>query len=130
MIRKGLAFASLFLLLAGVELSTEGISLVLARLRTGVGALFAGNEFHVSALRFSVGVGALAIGLAIWILLIWSARHRDDVAVVGSACPQCGNHTRRVKRKEWQRLLSLVLGERLVRRRCENCGWTGLALRG
>jgi hypothetical protein len=128
-IRKGLAFASLFLLIAGVELSTEGISLILARLRTGTGALFSGNEFHVSGMRFSVGVGALTIGLAIWILLIWSARHRHDVAVVGSACPQCGNHTRRVKRKEWQRILSLVLGERLIRRRCEQCGWSGLTVR-
>jgi hypothetical protein len=124
-----MAFASLFLLVVGVELSTEGISLILARLRTGVGAMFSGNEFHVSGMRFSVGIGALAIGLAIWILLIWSARHRHDVAVVGTACPQCGNHTRRVKRKEWQRILSLVLGERLVRRRCEQCGWSGLALR-
>ena len=130
MIRKGLAFASLFLLLAGLEMSTEGISLVLARLRTGMGALFSGNEFHVSGIRFSVGVGALAIGLAIWILLVWSDRHRHDVDVVGSACPQCGNHTRRVKRKGWQRLLSMVLGERLVRRRCEQCGWSGLALGG
>jgi len=129
-IRKGLAFASLFLLLAGLELSTEGISLVLARLRTGMGAVVAGTEFHVSGFRFSVGVVALALGLTIWILLIWSARHRHDAAAVGSVCPQCGNHTRRVKRKGWQRLLSLVLGERLVRRRCEHCGWSGLALRG
>jgi hypothetical protein len=125
-----LAFAALFFLLAGLELSTEGISLVVARLRTGMGALLAGNEFHVSGLRFSVGVGALTLGVAILALLAWSARHRNDVAVVGTACPQCGNHTRRVKRKGWQRLLSVMLGERLVRRRCAHCGWAGLALRG
>ena len=130
MIRKGLAFTSLFLLLAGLELSTEGISLVLARLRTGLGALFSGTEFQVSRMRFTVGVAALAIGLAIWMLLIWSAQHRHDAATVGSACPQCGNHARRVKRKGWQRLLSLVLGERMVRRHCEHCGWSGLTLRG
>lgn len=130
MIRKGLAFTSLFLLLAGLELSTEGISLVLARLRTGMGALLSGTEFHVSGMRFSVGVVALAIGLGIWIVLIWSARHRHEAATVGSACPQCGNHARRVKRKGWQRLLSLVLGEHMVRRHCEHCGWSGLTLRG
>jgi hypothetical protein len=129
-IRKGLAFAALFFLLAGLELSTEGISLVLARLRAGIGAVLAGSEFHVSGFRFSVGVGALAIGVVILVLLGWSARHRNDVAVVGSACPQCGNHTRRVKRKGWQRLLSTMLGERLVRRSCGHCGWSGLALRG
>ena len=130
MIRKGLAYAALFFLLAGLELSTEGISLVLARLRAGMGALLSGNEFYVSGLRFTVGVGGLAIGVVILALLGWSAGHRHDVAMVGSACPQCGNHTRRVKRKGWQRLLSAMLGERLVRRRCEHCGWTGLALRG
>lgn len=130
MIRRGLAFASAFLLLAGVELSTEGVSLVLARLRTGMGALLAGTDFHVSGLRFTVGVVALTLGLAIGILISWSDRHRHDAAIVGSACPQCGNHTRRVKRKGWQRLLSVVLGERLVRRHCEHCGWQGLALRG
>ncbi|MDP2954952.1 MAG: zinc ribbon domain-containing protein [Longimicrobiales bacterium] len=127
--RRGLAFTSLFLLIAGMELATEGISLVFARLRTGLGALLTGTEFHVSGLRFGVGLGALILGLAIWVLLIWSAHRRDDVATVGTICPQCGNPTRRVKRKEWQRLLSTVLGERLTRRRCETCGWSGLSLR-
>lgn len=127
MIRRGLAFASLFLLLAGLELATEAITLVLTRLRTGMSALLTGAEFHVSGLRFTVGVIGIALGLAIWVLLMWSARRRHDVAVSGSACPQCGNRTRRVKRKEWQRVLSLVLGERLTRRRCETCGWTGLS---
>lgn len=129
MIRRGLAFASLFLLLAGLELSTEGISLVMARLRTGLGSILSGTEFHVSGLRFSVGFIALVLGMAIWILLIWSAQHRGDVASVGTACPQCGNHTRRVKRTELQRVLSFVMGERLTRRRCEQCGWSGLSLR-
>lgn len=129
MIRRGLAFASGFLLLAGVELSTEGVSLVATRLGAGAGALLAGSEFHVSALRYGVGVGALTVGSGIALLLLWSARHRDDVATVGAACPQCGNHTRRVKRRGWQRLLSFVMGERLTRRHCEHCGWSGLSLR-
>jgi len=46
---------------------------------------------------------------------------------VGDGCPNCGNVTRRVKRREWQRLLSALLGERLMRRRCETCGWVGLS---
>jgi len=128
--RRGLAFTSLFLLLAGLELSTEAFSLVLARLGTGVGAVLSGTEFHVSTLRFVVGVLTLAVGLAIWLLLIWSHTQRTEVASVGTTCPQCGNRTRRVKRKEWQRLLSTLLGERLSRRRCETCGWTGLSLKG
>jgi ribosomal protein L37E len=127
--RRGLAFASLFLLVVGLELSTEGISLAVARLRTGLGSLLTGTEFHVSALRFGVGLAALILGLSIWMLLIWSAHRRQEVATVGTSCPQCGNPTRRVKRREWQRLLSALLGEHLTRRRCETCGWSGLSLR-
>jgi hypothetical protein len=127
--RRGLAFTSIFLFLAGLELSAQGISLVLARLRTGVGALFAGTEFHVSGPRFAVGMVALILAVVIWGLLVWSSSQLGGVATVGPICPQCGNRTRRVRRKEWQRLLSFVLGERLTRRRCETCGWTGLSLK-
>lgn len=128
MIRRGLAFAAAFLFVAGLEMSTEAISLVLARLRAGVGALMAGAEFHVSPLRFVVGVLTLVVGLAIGILLLWSRSQRVEVASVGALCPQCGNRTRRVKRRDWQRLLGTLLGEPLTRRQCETCGWTGLSL--
>jgi len=128
--RRGLAFTSLLLLLAGLEMSTEALSLVLDRLGAGFSSLLAGTEFHVTGLRFGLGVFFLLVGLAIWVLLIWSAGQRHDVASVGTTCPQCGNRTRRVKRREWQRLLSAVLGERLSRRKCETCGWTGLSLGG
>jgi len=127
--RRGLAFTSIFLLLAGLELSAEGISLILARLRTGVGAVFTGTEFHVSGPRFVVGLVALILAVVIWGLLVWSDSQLGGVATVGPICPQCGNRTRRVRRKEWQRLLSFVLGEHLTRRRCETCGWTGLSLK-
>lgn len=127
--RRGLAFTSLFLFLVGLELSTEGISLILTRLRTGVGALLAGAEFHVSGARFTVGLVSLSLAVVIWGLLAWSSSQLGGIATVGPICPQCGNRTRRVKRKEWQRLLALVLGERLTRRRCETCGWTGLSLK-
>jgi len=129
MMRRGLAFTSVFLFLAGLELAAEGISLVLARLRTGVGALFAGAEFHVSGPRFVAGAAALILAVLIWILLVWSYSQVGEVATVGPICPQCGNRTRRVRRKEWQRLLSFIIGERLTRRRCETCGWSGLSLK-
>lgn len=129
MIRRALAFLSVFLLVTGLEMSTEGISLVLARLRLGLTALGTGSEFHISGARFSVGVASMFLGILLLVLLLWSGFRRQEVATVGSACPQCGNPTRRVKRKEWQRLLSALLGERLTRRRCETCGWSGLSLR-
>lgn len=129
MIRRALAFLSLFLLVTGLEMSTEGISLVLARLRLGLSAILTGSEFHISAMRFSVGFASMLVGVVLLVLLFWSELRRQEVATVGSACPQCGNPTRRVKRREWQRLLSALLGERLTRRRCETCGWSGLSLR-
>lgn len=109
-------------------MSTEAFSLVLARLRMGLGALFAGADFHVSGFRFVVGLVALLLSALIWALLLWSARRRTDVTTVGTTCPQCGNRTRRVKRKEWHRILSTLMGESLTRRRCETCGWSGLSL--
>jgi hypothetical protein len=127
--RRGLAFASVLLFLAGLELSAEGISLILARLRTGAGALFAGTQFHVSAPRYVVGLLALLAAIVMWGLLVWSSSKVGGISTVGAICPQCGNRTRRVRRKEWQRLLSFVLGEHITRRRCETCGWTGLSLR-
>ncbi len=117
------------LVVFGLELSTQGVSLVLARISAGVSAVFAGVEFHVGAARFLVGLTFLLLGLVLWALGIWSAHAQAKVAVVGAACPQCGNDTRRVKRRDWQRLLSFVWGERLTRRRCETCHWTGLSLR-
>jgi hypothetical protein len=127
--RRGLAFTSLFLLLAGLELSTEALTLVISRVRSGLGSILAGTEFHVSPFRFAVGMVAMLVGVTLWSLLVWSASRRKDVASVGTNCPQCGNRTRRVKRKESQRVLSAILGERLTRRRCETCGWSGLSLR-
>ena len=125
--RRGMAFSSVFLLLAGLEMSTEGLSLILGRLRSGVIALASDAPLHVSEARFATGVGFILVGLALWLLLVWSAGHRQDVAAFGGTCPQCGNRTRRLKRKEWQRILGLVLGEHLSRRRCEACDWSGLS---
>jgi len=127
--RRGLAFTSVFLFLAGLELSTEGISLILARMRTGAGALVAGTQFHVSGARYIVGLLAVLVAVAVWGLLVWSASQIRRITTVGAICPQCGNRTRRVRRKGWQRLLSFLLGERITRRRCETCGWTGLSLK-
>ena len=127
--RRGLAFVVLLLLLMGLELSTQAVTLVAQRMGAGFAALAAGTEFQVPAVRFVIGAVAVLLGLVIWALLLWSDRKRSAVASVGSTCPQCGNETRRVKRREWQRILSALLGERLTRRKCETCGWMGLSLK-
>jgi len=125
--RRGLAFSSFFLLLVGLEMSTEGLSLIVARLRSGVVAVMNDVPLHVSPARFVFGATLMVVGMTLWVLLIWSAGHRGDVATVGSTCPQCGNVTRRVKRRAWERLLSWIMGQRLTHRHCDTCGWSGLS---
>ncbi len=127
--RRGMAVISVVLVLLGLELSTQAVTLIFARFGAGLQSIVAGVEFHVSPVRFGTGVLILGLGLALWLLLLWSGQVRDAVNSVGSSCPACGNKTRRVKRRGWQRVLSFMLGQRLTRRTCEVCGWNGLSLR-
>ncbi len=126
--RRGLLLGSAGLSVVGLELATRSVSLTLGRLQSGFSALFAGVEFQVGAFRFLVGVTALMAGLVLALLAVWSVRLWSMVQTVGKACPECGERTKRVKRKRWQRLASRLMGERLNRRSCERCGWTGLTL--
>ena len=125
--RRGLSLLALATMLAGLELSTEVVSLFLSRFGAGVQAIVAGVEFHVAPTRFVVGLLSLFVGLALWGLLMWSGQAKSAVNSIGGMCPDCGNKTRRVKRKESQRILAMVLGQRLTRRKCEVCGWHGLS---
>ncbi len=127
--RRGLGFVAVLLVLMGLELSTQGVTLIASRLGVGVSALLGRSAFHVPGFRFGAGIVLLAGGLALWILLAWSARTRVVVPAVGDGCPQCGNPTRRVRRQVSQRLLAALLGEHLTRRRCDTCGWVGLSRR-
>ncbi|MGD8319808.1 MAG: hypothetical protein PVJ02_05125 [Gemmatimonadota bacterium] len=127
--RRGLAFLALASVVVGLELSAETVSLTLARLHAGISAVLSGVEFHVSALRFLLGLVLVALGLSMSVLLTLSVRQRRSVVAVGPACPRCGNRTRRVKRSGMQRLLAALLGEGMTRRKCDTCGWVGLSLR-
>jgi hypothetical protein len=128
LMRRGLAILALVLVLVGIELSTEAITLLVLRLVAGATALAAGAEFHVSSFRFVVGALALLSGSVLGGLVVWADSKEGAVSSYGSDCPRCGAHTRRVKRRDWHRLLSFVIGERLSRRKCETCGWVGLSL--
>ena len=127
--RRGLATVSLTLVFLGIELATEAVTLMVARLSGGFRSLAAGEEAAISPVRFGSGVLVLGGGLALWLLLVWSGRLSAAVGSVGVGCPDCGNHTRRVKRKGWHRLLSFLLGMRLTKRQCDRCGWNGLSER-
>ena len=126
--RRSLAFISLALVLMGLELSTEAISLTLGRLKAGASAVLAGAEFHIPAIRYEVGVFSLVLGVVLAAVLFWSNRARGEIQAVGHLCPSCGSPTRRVKRRKRHKLLSAIMGESLSRRKCETCGWVGLTL--
>jgi len=128
-LRRSLAVVSAILVLAGVEMSTEALTLTLRRLQAGLQALFLGVEFHVSPLRFEVGVAAIAGGIVLGALLLWASRWTNSIDAVGVLCPQCGARTRRVKRRRRHKLLSVLTGRRLTRRKCDVCGWHGLSAR-
>ena len=127
MMRRVMVFFAVVTLLAGLELSTELVTLFTARLGAGTRAIFSGVEFHVAPVRFVVGLISLVVGVVTWGALAWSGRMAAKVNSVGSICPDCGNKTRRVKRKEWHRFLAMLIGRELTRRRCEICGWHGLS---
>jgi hypothetical protein len=127
--RRGLVLVSLLLVLLGLELSTEAVTLVAERFVEGISALLGRTESGLPGFRFVGGLVALASGMGLWILLGWSARRRGAVGAEGDACPQCGGETRRVRRRGWQRLLGALLGERTTRRKCGTCGWVGLSVR-
>jgi len=128
-VRRLLAFVSLILILLGLELSTQTLSLTVSRMSAGIEAALAGVEFYVPTARFVVGLVFVGAGLVLWAMLVWARRTRASVGSVGSACPNCGSQTRRIKRKRWQRFVSTLGGQRIARRKCETCGWIGLALR-
>lgn len=128
LMRRGFSLLPVVLVLVGVELSTEAVSVALARLRSGVLAVLSGVEFYLPKVRFGAGLLALFLGLVLWVLLLWAARQRRVLASMGRACPTCGGDTRRVSRTELQRWLGALMGEQVTRQTCANCGWTGLSL--
>jgi len=117
------------LILLGLELSTRTVSLTLSRIASGFSAMAGGLDFHVSSGRFMggfvlVGVGAVLYGMSVVVI-----RAERRVSLVGDKCPACHGSTKRVKRKRLHRMLASVMGQRLTRRKCEDCHWVGLSLK-
>ena len=126
--RRGLSYLPVVLVLVGVELSTEAVSVALVRLRSGVLAVMSGVEFYLPKMRFGAGLLMLFLGLVFWVLLLWAARQRTVLGSMRRACPGCGGDTRRVRRSELQRWMGALMGEQVTRQACDSCGWTGLSL--
>jgi hypothetical protein len=128
-VRRWLSVCALGLTLLGIELSTEVISLFFARLSAGATAVAAGVELQISANRYLAGVAAMVIGIGMALLATWIGVAARSVGTTGDRCPSCRADTRRVKRRWTDKLLSALLGHRVTRRHCGECGWTGLSHR-
>ena len=126
LLRRPLTLLALGLFLFGLEVATGGPSLAVARLWTGGRALAAGDEFLVSVPRYVIGLALTLGGTALYGALLWADLASKHVTADGSVCPNCGTHTRRVRRRGWHRVLSRVIGASVTHRRCERCGWNGL----
>ena len=111
----------------GAEVATGAVSLAAARLWTGLVALLRGQEAVISAPRYVSGVALLLAGVGLYAAMLWAERQRGTMVADGSRCPNCGSATKRVRRRKRHRLLSRMLETNVQRRRCERCGWSGLA---
>ena len=127
LLRRPLTLIALGLTLLGLEVATGVVSLTLARLGAGLGAVLSGDEFLVSTPRYLTGLALMLVGIALYGGLLWADRLERDVAVAGEICPKCGNDTRRVRRHSWHRALAKLFDVQVTRRYCERCGWSGLA---
>ena len=123
-----LTLTSLGLVLLGLEASAETFSTTLDRLLTGASALAHGGGHVVSPERFAVGLALLLLGVGLALLLVWGRFAVIRVEGTGRVCPVCETETTRIRRKLRHRLLAYLVREKITRRRCGGCGWTGLSL--
>ena len=124
--KRVLEVLAVVLLVGGLELSVGAVSHTLEQLGRVYSELVAGAEPGVSPGRFFLGVGMVVVGVGLLTLDLW-ARSYGGAVGRGRICPECGARTERLKRRARHRLVAWVLGEKVTRRTCKECGWRGLA---
>ena len=130
--RRGTAIADLTLLftgllvLVGIELTTRAFSAAFVRFREGVVELVStGETTQVPTLQFwtgSVLLGVAILAGALRLARIFAVRTLPDLR-----CPECGEDTKRIRRRTLHRIAAPLLGMNVSRRSCSDCGWVGLA---
>jgi len=127
-VRPALTFGAAGLLVLGFELATGAFTATFGRLLAGFEALAAGTEPWGGAERFLLGVVVIAAAGVLLVAGAWSRWMEGRIQGRGRSCPRCSRKTRRSPRSVGDRLLGLILEERLTRRTCTECGWRGLSL--
>ena len=125
--RRPLAVAAVGLILFGIEVATGAISVAAVRMWAGLVASLTGNEFVISRPRYVIGVLLTLVGGVIFGVMAWAEQAQGEIRIQGSACPNCGARTKRVRRRKRHRILSRILETGVTRRSCERCGWNGLS---
>src|SRR4051794_40809820 len=98
-VRRPLGVLALGLMLLGVEVATGAVSLGAARLSSGLAAALSGDEFLIPRPRYLSGLAILCLGIGVLGAVLWAEGVRETVLRDGSACPRCGKHTKRVRRR-------------------------------
>jgi hypothetical protein len=125
-LRRPLRLLATGLILLGTEVATGAVSLAFVRLWLGFQAVVSGSEFVIATPRYLIGVAILLGAVGVIAGMVWVEGARRQIVPDGSACPNCGTLTKRVRRRRRHRLLSRVLETSVTRRRCGRCGWSGL----
>jgi hypothetical protein len=125
---RPLTLVALATLVLGIEVATGAVSLAGIRLWTGLNAVLFGHESLISPPRFIGGLVILAASCGMLGALQWAESARRALHPEAAVCPNCGTATKRVRRHQRHRILSRILETNVTRRRCEQCGWNGLAV--
>lgn len=115
------------LLLVGLEVAVDGVSLVFRELMRALGNRGAGPEATVGGIRLALGLMLAAVGTGGLATSVWVRTVRRRI-VTGKRCPACENDTVRIRRRRRDRLLGWLLRTKLQRRICSKCGWRGLTV--
>jgi hypothetical protein len=126
-LRRPLTLIALALMMLGIEIATGAVSVAVVRLGGGLSAVLSGDEYVISMPRYVIGLAIVLTGAAVAVGVLWAEIERRTILTDGSGCPKCGTPTKRVKRRARHRILSRILETHVTRRRCERCGWNGLA---
>ena len=111
----------------GLEVATRMLSTTWTRLKEGVSAVRGGPDGLVANPDFLVGLGLTALATTMLVISVWRSWVRSGLAVASTECPECGEQTKRIRRKISHKLMSPFLGDDITRRACSSCGWVGLS---
>ena len=125
--RRPLTVAAITLIMFGIEVATGAFSVAVARLWAGLIASLTGTEFVISGPRYLTGVLVALVGGVLFGVMLWAGHAQGKIRTQGSACPNCGTETKRVRRRKRHRILARILETGVTRRSCERCGWNGLS---